>query len=125
MRWKKVLNYALLTAVAGVLVTVLISCSSGPISYQEADELEGQIQELRARLEMVENKLADLQSAEGDDLSAAVSETVPASRDEINTVVARLSEIEETLKPPEPQEMEPAIPESGTGGIEGGDTTIY
>lgn len=97
--------------VLGIALVILLSACAGPVTYEEAEELEAEIADLRDRLSEVEARLDEV-SANGD-MSADLEESVNFAIDEVKTVVSRLGEIEEAIAPPEVEEQAPA---PGGGG---------
>ncbi len=106
--------------VLAVLMVIVLSSCGGPITYEEAEELESEIAGLRDRLSEVESRLD--QVASNGEIPADVEETVTVAIDEVNAVVASLGEIEEAIAPPEVEEQPPA---PGAGGQQQPATPSY
>jgi transposase-like protein len=111
-RNKTLRRIALGVAIASFLVTLLVACSRGPVTYDEAEELEAQVKDLSTRLQKIEEGLSGLQSASEEEVSASMQDQIEATRSELSEVVARLAEIEEALSVPEAP-AEPAQPAPG------------
>lgn len=118
MKWKRMTGGALLIAAAGAVALLLGSCSPGPISYGEAEELVSRVEDLRDRVEQVENELAELRSGQEEELTTTAGEKVDFAQQELSQVVTRLDEIAEVLAPPEPP-AETQQPQPGQPGQPG------
>lgn len=104
----------ILYAAAAGLVAMAIGCSQGPISHEEAEELRGEIKEMREQLRMVQSDLAGIiKSTEEDGLK----EQVQDMSNKLDSMISSLSDVEEELKPVEPASQAPGkTPRQPAGG---------
>lgn len=103
----------LVVAIALGSAVLMIACSQGPISYQEAKELEAQIEAIRSRLGTVESQLAALKPAED-----SSEKDVSSIREELKDMRGMLAEIKEAIAPPEIEQSAPR--QSGQPGRQPG-----
>lgn len=109
-------RFVLYAAVAGLAVTAA-GCSQGPIDEDEAEELRSQLKTMRQELTQVQDDLTAL--GEKPDDERTVREQVQQLRDQLGTMTSSLSDIEEALKPPEPQQPPAGQTAPGGGGMGG------
>lgn len=91
-------NFVLYAAMAALFM-LIIGCSKGPISDEEAKELRAEVEEMRMELTKVQRDLADvIKKSEEDEIEGLVQDV----RDKLDSMASSLSGIQDKLKPEEP-----------------------
>lgn len=94
-------------ALLALVVFFLAACSPGPISDEEALEIQDQIEDIRSRLSRIEGTLVELLPAD----SEIPEDEIASVRAELEELRRSLADIQEAIEPPEPQ----AAPQQPTG----------
>lgn len=105
------------------LAALVAGCSQGPVTNDEAEELRSEIKDMSDQLDQVRGDLATvLQAVQNEVEDRDMEQRVEDMRDRLGSMLSRLSDLEEALKPEEPETppgQAPAGGMSGAGGVGG------
>jgi hypothetical protein len=97
-----------------VSTIAIAACSQGPVTNEEADEIRAELEAMRNQLAQVRSDMDSLVQTTDD---GRVESDVEKMNDRLGTMMSRLSDVEEALKPEEPEPAPGGQPAGGTGGM--------
>jgi len=102
-------KFVFYVATAG-LAMLIMGCSQGPISNEEAEKLRAEVKEMSEQLTKVQTELADVIKKTEE---SEIEEMVQDVRNKLDTMMSSLSDIQDKLKPKEPPRPPAGQPPGG------------